>query len=114
MPLWIGEPLPQIQNVQPVLSHIFARAEEEFFGQHHCQLACPVQSRGKAFLMIQKKKRRWYGARSNRFTPSDIIPPAGTPSRDFALDGTPPSGKSALRMKRFDSRVFALGYVQQT
>lgn len=27
------EPLPQIQNVQPVLSHIFARAEEEFFGK---------------------------------------------------------------------------------
>lgn len=26
------EPLPQIQNVQPVLGHIFARAEEEFFG----------------------------------------------------------------------------------
>jgi hypothetical protein len=41
------EPLPQIQNVQPVLSHIFARAEEEFFGHTTGQLACPVQSRGK-------------------------------------------------------------------
>jgi hypothetical protein len=27
------EPLPQTQIVQPTLGHIFARAEEEFFGK---------------------------------------------------------------------------------
>ena len=42
------EPLPRTQIVQPTLSHIFARAQEEFFDHAMASFARPEQSRGKA------------------------------------------------------------------